>query len=168
MRSRFKHGGFTIAELVALLLVTAIVVTIAVSAYTTYSVRRQVSAALDAAKFLQPSIERAFRLTGETPARPTSLGQPSMPNDSLRKYVEAVDVSNGRIDLLFGNEAHPALAGRQLSLTPYESALRKITWLCGNRIPPKGVRPLGFTTGGRMPVQIATTVEARHLPSSCR
>jgi hypothetical protein len=70
--------------------------------------------------------------------------------------------------LTFGNAASDAIAGRRLSLTPYETVSRKVVWLCGNAIPGPGLHPLGFAAGGPHAQQIPTTVESRYLPARCR
>jgi type IV pilus assembly protein PilA len=53
-------------------------------------------------------------------------------------------VTNGRIDITYGNEANAAIAGKVLSLTPYEMGQTgSIAWRCGNSPAPQGMQPLG-------------------------
>jgi len=82
--------------------------------------------------------------------------------------VASVTIVDGRIDVLYGSLADPALAGRQISLTPYETVDRHVVWTCGNRVPGPGLEPLGFAGGGRTAVQLPTTIEPRYLSRSCR
>ena len=77
-------------------------------------------------------------------------------------------MDDGRIDIIYGGQADSAIAGRRISLTPYETAAPDIVWLCGNEIPEPGLQPLGFAGGGCQARQIPTTIEARYLPPACR
>jgi hypothetical protein len=82
--------------------------------------------------------------------------------------VESVEIVDGRIDILFGSRADGAIAGRRISLTPYETADMEIVWICGNQAPGPGLAPLGFASGGRQAAQLPTTIEARYLRPECR
>ena len=74
----------------------------------------------------------------------------------------------GRVDVRFGRNADDAIAGRTLSLTPFETADQRVVWLCGNKLPGPGLEPLGFAGGAAEPVQILTLIDVRFLPPSCR
>ena len=166
--SRSGTYGFTLIELVIALAITGIVAALAVSAYRTYSVRAQVAEGLRLLENLQSPIIDAFELNDEPPADRLGANLSTNPADTSARYVSSVNVSNGRIDLRFGNNAHPAISQRTLSLTPYETANLAVVWICGNQIPGLGLKPLGFAGGGRQAVQIPATVEARYLPATCR
>jgi type IV pilus assembly protein PilA len=160
--------GFTLTELVLVLLVTAVIVAVATSAYQTYSIRAEVAAGIGGSENLQAAIAQAYLTERSTPRGMRSLPEHPGGWGSVSHVVSGVDVVDGRIDLRYGGEADPAIAARSLSLTPYETADLEIVWICGNRIPGPGLKPLGFSAGGRQPVQAATTIEARYLPPSCR
>jgi type IV pilus assembly protein PilA len=66
---------------------------------------------------------------------------------------------NGRIDITFGNRAHPDIAAQTLSLTPYLANDNAIVWRCGNASPPPGTE---------LVEHLAPSVDSRYLPSSCR
>jgi type IV pilus assembly protein PilA len=161
-------AGYTAVELVVLVAVTAIVGALAVSAYRTYSVRGEISASLDRAERAQTTVAAAFRQAGEPPADPEAAGLAGDAARGLGPFVGSLDVVHGRIDLVFGREADPALRGRRLSLTPYETTELEVVWVCGNEIADPGLKPLGFMAGGRRAQQIPATVEARYLPPRCR
>jgi hypothetical protein len=160
--------GFAVIELVVVLAATAIVVALIVSAIRTYSVRKEIRTVIDYAAAAEPAIAREFMHLGEIPPDGGfhSFGGPYA--GAGERFVEAITVSSGRIDVRFGKGANEAIAGRTLSLTPYETVDLEIVWVCGNEIPEPGLKPLGFAGGGRQAVQIPTTVEARYLPSTCR
>jgi type II secretory pathway pseudopilin PulG len=163
-----EQRGFAVVELLVVLGVTAVVVALIASAIRTYSVRTQIGSVIDYAAGAEPAIAREFLRVGEAPADAgfDSFGGPH--SGVGEGFVEAITVSAGRIDVRFGKAADAAIAGRTLSLTPYETVELEVVWVCGNEIPEPGLKPLGFSGGGRQSVQIPTTVESRYLPSTCR
>lgn len=159
-------NGFTITELLAILAASAVVGALAYSAYRTFVGRTQVAEGVRETTAVRHAVEAAFRRSGEVPA---TIDEVRLSSAAAHlRLVGSVTVENGRIDLVFGERADSAIAGRRLSLTPYETASAAIVWICGNEIAGPGLAPLGFAGGGRQPIQIATTVEARYLPAGCR
>lgn len=164
--ARPRATGVTIPELLAALGMLGIVCAIGASAHTTYTARAQITDAIGSVAMVRGFVEAAFAHNGEPPARlPQSV---AMQARAASPIVETVDVTDGRIDIVFGSAAPRPIVGRRLSLTPYETADLAIVWICGNDVPGPGLEPLGFAGGGRRAVQLAATVEARFLPPSCR
>jgi type IV pilus assembly protein PilA len=175
-----RARGFTVIELVLVIAVTVTLGALLFSAQRTYLVRAQVTAGIEAAAVLEPAVEKAFRDSGQTPANWAEIGiDPADvligpadvligPAGALKGYVEAIDLTYGRLDVTYGNEAHAVIAGRRLSLTPYETVTQDVIWICGNAIPGVGLEPLGFAGGGAQSVQVPATIETRFLPPSCR
>jgi hypothetical protein len=159
-----RRSAFTYVELIAVLGATSIVVALAYSVYRTYRVRAQVAEGIALAAELIPPVTEHFRRYGEVPAEVASPSA-GVPGKSV---VEAIDVVDGRIDVTYGGRADRVIAGRRLSLTPYETADAHVVWICGNRAPGPGLMPLGFAGGGRQAVPIATAIEARYLTRDCR
>ena len=163
-----RSAGFTLIELVIVIAITGILVALAVSAYRTHSVRKEVAAGIEmAAASWEPAVERAFRASGQVPANTRDVAA-APDSESLGRYVESIEIVEGRLDVTYGREASAAIVARRLSLTPYETAAKEVVWLCGNAVPGLGLKPLGFADGGRQSVQASATVEARYLPSKCR
>jgi type II secretory pathway pseudopilin PulG len=167
-RTSRGRAGFTVIELMAVIALTVIVGAIGCSAWRTHKVRAQVTEGMEAARPIQEAIVREFRRSNDAPASifDTGIG-PGAASQSSR-FVTSMAVENGRVDLVYGGQADSKIAGRRLSLTPYETATLQIAWLCGNDIPQPGLSPLGFASGGRQAVQIPTTIEWRYLPAACR
>jgi type IV pilus assembly protein PilA len=157
-----------VPELALVVAVTALVAGLGASAYKTYVVRREVTASVGFAADAQEHVTRAFKRYGEPPSDREASGLPSSRGDSHDRYVDWIDVVDGRVDLHFGNEADAAIAGRTLSLTPFETADLEVFWVCGNRVAGAGLKPLGFANGARQAVQVVTPIEPRYLPSTCR
>ena len=167
MNSTKRRSAFTPLELIAVIATTAIVIALGSSAYRTYNVRAQVHEGRAAASEIMTSVDEFFRLHGEVPAELAAL-RLHAESSQASALVEAVAVVDGRIDVVFGAGADPSIAGRTISVTPYETADMQIVWVCGNEAPGLGLVPLGFAGGGRQASQVPTTVEDRYLSSDCR
>jgi type IV pilus assembly protein PilA len=161
--------GFAAVELVLVLAATSIVVALGISIYRTHSVRAQVAASLEETEPAQRLVAAAFRDRGTPPFDAAATGIDDTTQHFLGgTYVESLAVSNGRIDVRFGSRADRAIVGKTLSLTPFETADHEIVWICGNERPGVGIKPLGFAGGALQSVQVATAIESRFLPTSCR
>ena len=163
-----RRSAFTPLELVAVVATTAIVAAVGYSAYRTYDIRDQVQEGVSAAGEIMPHVEEFLRRHGEVPTDLAALPPHSSGSPEANAVVEAVTVVDGRIDVLFGASANPSIAGRTISVTPYETADMQVVWVCGNEAPGLGLVPLGFAGGGRQASQVPTTVEDRYLSSDCR
>jgi Tfp pilus assembly protein PilE len=163
-----RRSAFTPLELVAVVATTAIVAALSYSAYRTYDVRGQVHEGLAAAGEIRPRVEEFFRRRGEVPTDLAAVTLQSSGSPEASEIIEAVTVVDGRIDILFGARADASIAGRTISVTPYETADMQVIWVCGNEEPGTGLVPLGFAGGGRQASQVPTTVEDRYLSSNCR
>ena len=163
-----RRSAFTPLELVAVVGTTAIVAAAGYSAYRTYSVRDQVHEGLAAAGEIRPYVDEFFRRHGEVPPELAALRPHVSASLEASAVVEAVTVVDGRIDVVFGAGADASIAGRTISVTPYETADMQVVWVCGNEAPGLGLVPLGFAGGGRQASQVPTTVDDRYLSSDCR
>jgi len=160
--------GFSSLELLAVLAVTTVVLALAASAYRTHTVREQIASSIAFAAAIETRIVEAAGRLGEPPASAAEAGLAAAQIRGYGPYVDSLSIVDGRIELKFGASADPSIRGRTLSLTPFETADREIVWLCGNRLPPPGLNPLGFANGTHQAVQLLTRIEARYLPASCR
>ncbi len=160
--------GFTIVELAAVLAVTAIIGALGVSAYRTYAVRAEIASGIANTEAVRDRVASAFKTTGVPPMDRQTVGLAPGHDAAWGDYVEDVEVVRGRVDVRFGRNADDAIAGRTLSLTPFETADQRVVWLCGNKLPGPGLQPLGFAGGAAEPVQMLTLIDVRFLPPSCR
>jgi hypothetical protein len=160
--------GFSVPELALVLAVTALIAGLGASAYKTYVVRGQISESLALAEHAERQVTQPFGRDGDPPANREAAGLSRTTSDDHGRYVDSIDIVDGRIDLHFGNTADAAITGRTLSLTPFESVSRDVFWVCGNRVAGVGLRPLGFANGTRQSIQVVTRIEPRYLPPACR
>ena len=164
----FSARGFTLIELVAALAVTALLAAAGLSAYRTHVVRDQIAATVVRSEPLQARVAESFRRFGVPPRDAAAAGMPQEAGRSLGGYVASIAITDGRIDIRYDDAADSAIAGRTLSLTPFETVGRDVVWVCGNALPGAGLEPLGFAGGARRALQTITTIDARYLPSACR
>lgn len=166
-RTPASRGGFTTIELVAVLAVTLIMVAVAVSAYRTYSARRDVNTSLTAVAPIQVLVTAAYNRTGAPPA--SELDIPGLlsvtPSTGL---IDAVGISHGRIEIRFGSDASPSLRHRALLLTPFETTDGQVVWRCGGGPAEVGLYPLGFSGGTNRTTEFITGIDTRYLSERCR
>lgn len=168
LRQRLQLGVSTL-ELVLAIGATCIVSALLVSMYRTHHVRAQVAASVADAAPAQRLVAAAFVREGIAPYDAMATGIDKTARElAVGRYVDSIEVHHGRIDLRFGMNAHKAIAGKILSLTPFETVDREIVWVCGNQLPSVGLNPLGFATGINQAVRLGTAIEAHYLPPMCR
>ena len=160
--------GFTLIELMVVVAIIGILASLAVSTYQTFIVRGQVAEAINFAANAKVPLIDAFNSTGRPPATRVEAGLTPNPGDTSGAFVSAVNIQNGRLDITFGNDAHQAIFGETLSITPYRSAAAggSFIWRCGTGDVPAGAVPL--SGGGVTAAYQPGTVEERYLPSTCR
>ena len=160
------RNGFTLIELMIVVAIMGILASLAISTYQTYTIRTQVSEAISMAAGAKTPVIDAFNQSGRPPADRAEAGMTPDPEDTRGKFVESVNVVNGRVDVKFGNESHQLIFGKTLSLTPYMSGSGSFLWRCGAAAAPGDATVL--SGGGVESEHLLPDVETRYLPKSCK
>lgn len=162
MRSNATRG-FTLIEMMFVIVILVILASLAVSAYQTFTVRSQVAEGLAVAAAAKMPVLNAYVDGGVAPPSRIAAGMTPDPQDTRGSFVSEVAIVGGRIDVTFGGPmAHQDLVGTVLSLTPYETDDKQFVWRCGSAQAPDG----RLLKGGAE--HVPPSVDARYLPSSCR
>lgn len=161
-----QENGFTLIELMIVIAIIGILASLAVSAYQTYTVRAQVSEAINMGAATKTPVMDAYNMSGSPPADRAAAGMSADPTDSKGKYVAQVDIDDGRVDVTMGGDVHADSFGDTISFTPYVTESGGIVWRCGLAAIPTGTTELNG--GGVASVHQDPTISPRYLPSTCR
>jgi type IV pilus assembly protein PilA len=156
-----RQSGFTLIELMIVVAIIGILAGIAIPAYQNYTMRAQVTEAFSLASELKGPIQEYRKERGVLPADNAAAGVPA-PDKLIGNYITRVEVSQGAINVTFGNFVNKHLEGHVVTLQPIVvkgSPMSPMSWRCGYRGVPNGMEALGDNR---------TNVDPSVLPSSCR
>jgi len=141
-----KQQGFTLIELMIVVAIIGILAAIAIPAYQDYTIRAQVSEGLNLSGGAKAAVTEFFQDRGTLPATNALAGLAA--NTEIQgKYVAQVTVTDGVIDVEYGNDAHAVIDGQAIQLTPDTTQPGSVQWDCASA---------------------ATQIENKHLPAACR
>jgi len=137
------NTGFTLIELMIVVSIIAILTSIALPAYTHYTIRSQVSEGLVLTGGARDAVWDFISSKGHFPPNNASAGLAAA-GSITGNFVSSVDASGGVITVTYGNNANVAIKTNTVLLSPFTTA-GSITWHC-----------------------LSTTSSTKYLPSACR
>lgn len=140
------QAGFTLIELMIVVAIIGVLAAVALPAYQDYTIRAQVAEGLNLASTAKNSISTYYSDRGAFPTDNAEAGI-AAPDEIAGGFVDEVDITNGSIEIRFGNDAHAAISGRHLQLMPSTVNTGSVTWTCQT---------------------VGAEIEDRFLPAACR
>jgi type IV pilus assembly protein PilA len=156
-----RQIGFSAIEMMVVVAVIAILAMIAIPSQMGRIIKEQVIAALPLADIAKEPIAASWKTDKTLLAGNKEAGLPE-PEKVVSNFVSKLEISDGVINLTFGNKAHPKIMGKVISLRPAvidESQIVPIAWVCGNAKAPDQMTIKG---------ENKTNVPDEYLPHLCR
>jgi type IV pilus assembly protein PilA len=156
-----KHRGFTLIEMMVVIVIIGILVLMAAPSYQDKFVRDQLVAAMPLADIAKTPVALSWSLAQSFPADNATAGLPAA-DKIVSNHIRSVAVQNGAIHITFGNNASSALKDKVLTLRPAvvdDAPIVPVAWVCGNAAVPAKMSVKGDNK---------TDVPDRYLPLNCR
>ncbi|WP_232465101.1 pilin [Oleiphilus messinensis] len=155
-----RGSGFTLLEMMVAVAVFAILMSMALPTYLSYTVRKQVTEALSIPLELRGKVYSFYKVNGTFPKDNEEAGIP-VANKLIGNYVTRTDLIDGAFHVTLGNRANKKLVGKTISYRPAvvkDSPASPISWLCGQAEAVEGMVAVGTNE---------TTIKPPLLPYGC-
>ena len=152
--------GFSLLEIVIAVAIVAILATLAVPSLLRPVVRDQVVASAPLIDLAKKQVAAVWAGTRAMPADNAAAGLPA-PAQMVGTYVRAVTVTDGVIDVMFGNDANAQIAGKVLTFRPAvveDAPIVPVAWVCAYAAVPERMTAHG---------ENRTTIPRSALPVNC-
>jgi type IV pilus assembly protein PilA len=156
-----RTTGFTMVEMMAVVAVITILAMMAVPSFLDKIVKAQIEAALPLSDLAKRSVQAYWSAIQKMPADNTAAALP-VADKIVNNHISAVTVTDGVINMTFGNRASKSIAGKVLSIRPAvvdDAPVVPIAWVCGFAEAPEKMTVMG---------QNLTSIDPMYLPFECR
>ena len=153
--------GFSLIEILVALGIVAILVALATPSLYQVHVRDQIVESAPLVDVAKKQVAAMWSAGGSMPADNAEAGLPA-PGKMVANNVQSVTVTNGVIDVEFGNKASTMIAGKVLTFRPAvvdDAPIVPVAWVCGHAQVPAKMAVRG---------QDRTDVPNSVLPVNCR
>jgi type IV pilus assembly protein PilA len=153
--------GFSLLEMLVVVAIVGVVATlVAPGMYVSY-VRAQIIDSAPLIDVAKKQVSAYWSASGDLPANNAEAGLPA-PDKMVNNYVKSVTVSDGVIDVVFGNNASNVIEDKVLTFRPAlvdDAPIVPVAWVCGTAAPPAKMTVRG---------QNRTSAPVHVLPVNCR
>ncbi|ARU56026.1 Tfp pilus assembly protein, major pilin PilA [Oleiphilus messinensis] len=159
-----KHkriAGFTLIELMIVVAILGVLSSIAIVGYSNYVIRAQVSESISISNSIKLKIAEHYQHNGSMPQNNAALDLLAA-NTFTGAYTTSVEINQGAVHITLGNNVHPKLKNKILSIRPAVGTspnTASMLWICGNSPVPSGLTASGSNL---------TTISSEYLPTICR
>jgi len=136
--TRGRAAGFTLIELMLVVLIIGVLAAIALPAYQDYTIRGKVAEGLALTDIAKKAVKEYYDRWGTLPADNARAGLPPA-TDIRGRYVESVSIANGAVEVVFNSTGVPRdQKARSLFLVPgvnRDTPTASLIWICGSVTP---------------------------------
>ncbi len=153
--------GFSLIELMVVLLIVAILAAMAIPVNILPKGRKQVLHALEIPESYKSAVTAYYRIRGKFPDSNEDLGIP-LPDKLISTAVVRMTLEKGAMHVEMGNKVLEVLNGKIISVQPVvvtDSPNSPIDWVCAFAAAPEGMEKVG---------ENRTTIGPKFAPSVCR
>lgn len=153
--------GFTLIEMMVVLLIIAILAAMAIPAYLPITARKQVNHALELPEVYKRLIKIYYQTSKKFPDANDAVGMPE-PHFLISNTVRSVTLENGAMHIELGNRVIRELDGKIVTVQPLVvsgSPESPMDWTCGYAAAPEGMEKVG---------ENRTDIDRRFAPAACR
>lgn len=155
------HRGFTLIEMVIVLVIIGVLAVVAMPDLSVATIRSQIKESGPLIDVAKQGVVRSYALSGKMPVDNAEAGIPE-PAKMVGKYVAAVNVKDGAVNVTWGNSINGSIKDNVLTLRPAyvegQPAV-PVTWVCAGAPVPNGMVLAGNDS---------TNMPAKYVPLECQ
>jgi type IV pilus assembly protein PilA len=154
-------SGFTLIEVVIVMAIIAILALMTVPMFFARIPRAQIEESLPLADIAKRAVAAYYSQSGALPANNEAAGLPEA-KKIIGNYVTAVTVTDGAINMTFGNNSNGKINAKRITWRPAivkDTRVVPVAWICAGKKVPDGMDVGGVNV---------TDVPLDSLPVDCR